>query len=108
MSKKAEAEIAYDLNGFEQQRKQEAADAKKNRECPWLLRPKHLVTKTLPTGQDSLPLMSKGGSSYTRKKRENKNFKIILSGRKVEKRLKFQYKMSLVMFLLIRQTGNFF
>ena len=29
MSKKAEAEIAYDLNGFEQQRKQEAADAKK-------------------------------------------------------------------------------
>ena len=39
---------------------------------------------------------------------ENKNFKIILSGREVEKRLKFRHKMGLVMFLLIRQTGNIF
>ena len=39
---------------------------------------------------------------------ENINFKIILSGREVEKRLKFRHKMGLVMFLLIRQTGNIF
>ena len=62
-----------------------------------VIRKFEMCTRTFLSGSGIIPKVQKW---------ENKNLKILLSGRDVYKMLKFRHKIRLATFLLIRQSGN--